>query len=201
MITRPIKKRLLFGMILAVALMPLSLTAWKADMIPFDPIILKVGEVIVVPFDPVIDVRDDRRLVGFADSVFFGQVVEGMGQAGEYSRPQTWFRVKVLEVLKGSAAGEVTVRQEGGWTWYFTQVRMEGDLQLLELGKSYLFVTRIHPEQGWHALVPGYGDIEIQASKFASEEEVLGSQHARELRQRFIAAVEHQIPYDPENRY
>jgi hypothetical protein len=72
---------------------------------------------------------------------------------------------------------------------------MEGDLQLLELGKSYLFVTRVHPEQGWHNLVPGYGDIEIQAPKFASEEEVLSSRHASELRQRFTAAVEHEIPY------
>jgi hypothetical protein len=186
---RPIKKQLLFGIILAVALASVGLTAWN---------FLEPGKVSIVKWRAVVDVSDDRQLVGIAHDVFFGQVIEKLGQTGMFSEPETHFRVKVIEVLKGSVSGEVTIKQEGGWSWDLKQVRLDHDLQLLEPGKSYLFVTRTsQPRQpeGWHTLVPGYGDIEIQAPRFATEDEVLSSQHANELRQRFTTAVEHQIPY------
>ena len=76
---------------------------------------------------------------------------------------------------------------------------MTNDPNLLEPGKSYLFVTRPLERKGWHTLISGYGSIEIRVSKHASDEEVLGSQHAGELRARFTDAVEHQIPFDIRN--
>ena len=76
---------------------------------------------------------------------------------------------------------------------------MAGDPQLLEPGKSYFFITRTLERKGWHTLVPVYGNIEIRAPKNTDDEGVLSSQHARELRERFAAAVENQIPFDPKN--
>jgi hypothetical protein len=188
----PIKKRLLFGMILAVALASVSLLAWTLP---------QSGELTLVKWKAATDLSDDRKLVGAAHDVFFGQVLEELGQTEERGEPETQFSVKFIEVLKGSVAGVVTVNQKGGYdTEYNVPFRLEGDLQLLEPGKSYLFVTRTcQPRQpeAWHTLVPGYGDIEIQVSMFTTEDEVLGSQHASELRQRFTTAVEYEIPYPP----
>ena len=194
MVARPIKKRFLFGMILAIALVSVSLLAWTFQQ--------SGDEMILVKWRAVVDVSDDRQLVGIAHDVFFGQILEELGQTEEQGEPETQFSVKVLEVLKGSVAGVVTVNQKGGYdTKYNVPVRLEGDFQLLEPGKSYPFVTRTHPEKGWHTLIPHYGDIEIRVPERATEAEVLGSQHAGELRQRFAGAVEREIPYDPKNRY
>ncbi len=133
-----------------------------------------------------------------AQDVFFGQVIEKLGQTRKYGYPETQFNVKVLEVLKGSLSGTVKVNQQGGTRIDGTQWRMEGDPTLLDPGKSYLFVTRHLPAEDWHTVSPGYGNIKLQAPPNGTKEEVLGSEHAGELRQRFNTAVENEIPYDPQ---
>jgi hypothetical protein len=186
------RKKLMFGTILALAVASVGLLVWT--------FIQKSGEVTIARSHWVTDLSDDRKLVGLAESVFFGQVVGELGQTEEFGHPETQFRVKVLEVLKGSVAGVATVNQQGGYQKEDnSQFRMEGDPQLLELGKSYLFVTRPLQEKGWHTLVPGYGDIEVRVPKHAPDDAVLGSQHAGELRQRFTAAIARQIPFNPKN--
>jgi hypothetical protein len=123
----------------------------------------------------VIDRSNDRELVGLAQDVFFGQVIEKLGQTRKYGYPETQFNVKVLEVLKGSLSGTVKVNQQGGTRIDGTQWRMEGDPTLLDPGKSYLFVTRHLPAEDWHTVSPGYGNIKLQAPPNGTKEEVLGS--------------------------
>lgn len=136
-----------------------------------------------VDFSAVTDLSDDRKLVGLADSVFFGEVLAKAGSVdGELL--ETQFAVKVQEVLKGSLPPVVVVNQQGGYA-DGTLVLMDGDM-LLEPGRSYLFVTRTYEAKGWHTLVPGFGDISVQSAKLRDE-----------LRSRFTAARDRQIPFSP----
>lgn len=136
----------------------------------------------------VTDLADDRKLVGLADSVFFGTVIAWSGQAedDESQLPETQFSVSVDQVIKGSLSGTVTVNQQGGVrAGRKDTVALDGD-QPLGVGKTYLFVTRTRPETHWHTLVPRYGDIEVR-----------NPQQRNGLRNRFMHALEAEIPYRP----
>ncbi|MEV3989921.1 hypothetical protein AB0J57_13555 [Streptomyces sp. NPDC049837] len=114
------------------------------------------------------DVRDKRKLTGFAEHVFLGRVVEKAGSEGKGTTnpgtvmPQTQFRVEVLRALKGEVGGEVVVNQEGGYDPEDkSTMLMEGD-PLLEPGKTYLFTTKRDPRKGWLSIVaPGYANVVI----------------------------------------
>ena len=56
-------------------------------------------------------------------------------------------------------------------------------------------MTRSRYQVGRHTFVPEYGDIELRVPAYADDDEVLGSQHADELRERFLYAIENQTPY------
>ena len=144
----------------------------------------------------ITDISDDRKLVGIANDVFFGQVSQKDGQNDEMGLPETQFSVTVLETLKGDVSGSVTVNQQGGSRSDGGEFRMEGDPNLLESGKSYLFVTRTYTTKGWETLVPGYGNLLLDVPDKASREEVLNSADANRLRERFQEAIENEIPYD-----
>ena len=111
------------------------------------------------------------------------------------------FRVRVLDVLKGSVDGEITVNQQGGtWEEDGSKYRMEGDPELLQPGKAYLFATRTFSEENWHTLMPGYGNIKIESDDLGEDSKLLKSEYAEELRARFRNAIENQILYDPTKR-
>ena len=144
----------------------------------------------------VTDFSDDRKLVGFADDVFFGQVVENLGTSERQGLPESQFRVQVLETLKGSLGGEVTINQSGEFHMDGSQEEFMGEPALLERGNSYLLVTRTWQETGWHTVASPYGRILIRGvSKDAPGEEVLNNTHAKELRSRFTQAVLNEIPF------
>ncbi len=85
----------------------------------------------------VFDVADELPLVGFADNVFLGRVIEELGteeiprsgpgqeappqEVDTPARPRTEFSVKVLRNVKGNLSGNVTVSQTGGWVEYTAQ--------------------------------------------------------------------------------
>lgn len=131
-----------------------------------------------------VDTSDDRRLVGFADNVFFGHVAAKTGETAELSVPETQFEVRVLEVVKGGVAGTITVNQFGG-VKDGRLVRMEGD-QLLEPGQTYLLATRSRPEKGWETMVATHGAIKVR-----------DDEQRRQLRGRFMAARDRQVPFKP----
>jgi hypothetical protein len=139
-----------------------------------------------IEFSSVADFSDDRRLAGFAEDIFLGQVT-GAGRAID-KRPviETDFPVKVLEAIKGSARGTVTVTQQGGYVPGRNELRlMEGD-RLIEPGDTYLFATRADPE-GRHYLVPQFGDVLVQ-----------GAAHENHLRERFTKAMRSPIAFAPQ---
>lgn len=152
-------------------------------------------KVVRVGGHPVFDVRDDGKLVNFADHVFFGQVLEKGRTIKTDGILKTLFTVRVQETLKVSANGTVTVKQFGGYSWIAHALILSGNDEPLEPGKSYLFVTRSRAEVGLHTFVPEYGDIKLRVPAYANDDEVLGSQHAVELRERFLDAIEHETPY------
>lgn len=131
-----------------------------------------------------VDTSDDRRLVGFADNVFLGQVLARTGQTAELSVPETQFSVEVLDSVKGSLVGTVTVNQFGGSKDGRT-VLMEGD-ELLQPGQTYLFATRTRSEKGWETVVATDGKIKVR-----------DNEHRQQLRGRFAAATEREIKFKP----
>lgn len=139
-----------------------------------------VAETVALHANQAIDTSDDRRLVGFADDVFVGEVLARTGQTSELAVPETQYSVRVLEVVKGALAGTVTVNQFGGDKGG-RPVRLDGD-ELLEPGQTYLFATRTRTDRGWHTLVANHGDVKVR-----------GDAHREQLRRRFAAAHERQV--------
>ena len=137
---------------------------------------------LTVHADKAVDTSDDRRLVGFADNVFVGRVVAKSGQTDELSMPETQFSVEVLDTVKGSLAGTVTVNQFGGVADGQT-VLLEGDA-LLEPGETYLLATRTRADRGWETVVASDGKVKVK-----------GAEHGRQLKARFADAKAKEIPF------
>ena len=144
------------------------------------------------------DLTDKRQLVGWADDVFVGRVIEQSSSgfvpsAGEKlmasQMPYTLFRVEVLESLKGSLSGVVELRQDGDAT-----TLLESDPQL-KAGEVCLFVTHgsydpkatqtgDQPAPGRPRVINGFGDVRVP------EATARGAVVAE-----FRDAVENQIPF------
>ena len=134
---------------------------------------------------PATDASDDREIVGVAEHVFFGSVVEELEEIrDEYPWPTVVYHVEVREVFKGSLAEEAIVYQA------ITDVkeRALGGYKL-ETGKTYLLATRFNAREGWHTV-----------SSVNQHIEVTSIEHAQELRERFTSIIEQEIPFNPEYR-
>lgn len=129
------------------------------------------------------DVSETNKLVGWADSVFIGRVVEQSGSKSIDGFPETQFKVEVLQSIKGDLTGTVTVNQQGGYEG--NQLTLIENDSLLEEGKSYLLVTKYLEDENWHTLVPVYGDIEIQ-----------NENQKQELINKYQTAFENQVPVE-----
>src|SRR5918994_7720497 len=116
----------------------------------------------IYAFDP----RDDRALAAYATDIFIGGVRPQAGAAGAPTSapgqelPQSQFAVEVLHLVKGQAAGMVTVNQVGGFDQQAHQIMLlEGDA-LLRPGASELFLTVSVAERGWYQIVAaGHGHL------------------------------------------
>ena len=108
----------------------------------------------------------DRELAAYATDIFIGRVRGQTGDAGAptsvpgHELPQSQFAVEVLHLLKGQAAGVVTVNQVGGLDPQAGQIMLlEGDA-LLRPGVSELFLVVFVPERGWYQTVAaGHGHV------------------------------------------
>ncbi|MFT9596959.1 hypothetical protein [Mesobacillus sp.] len=129
------------------------------------------------------DVTDPQRLVGWADNVFVGKVVNMSGTSDEYGMLETQFKVEVAENIKGELQGEVTVNQQGGYEGK-NLILVEND-QLLKEGESYLFISRMNGEQNWHTVVPVYGNIMIESEA-----------HKEEMLNKYKKAYQEEIPFE-----
>ncbi len=127
------------------------------------------------------DVSDPAQLVGWADDVFLGRVIEKSGHGllpdsnpdRSSDMPYSLYRVEVLQSLKGTLSGVVEIRQDGGVAADGATVLWEGD-PMLERGETCLFVTHGEYDStaGWDKaqgplgrprLVNGYGDIRVRS--------------------------------------
>ncbi len=63
----------------------------------------------------------------------------------------------MVESLKGTAQGSVTVEQQGGFNKDGQLVLVEND-KLVEYGQTYLFATR-KSDRGSYVAIPVYGDV------------------------------------------
>ncbi|MHB8945074.1 MAG: hypothetical protein ACYC6I_00915 [Bacillota bacterium] len=144
--------------------------------------VLSPDRISYIRYQSAVDVMNDQKLVGWADNVFLGKVISQTGTKKLGSIPETQFSVEVLKSIKGALAGTVTVNQQGGKEDN-QLILLEKD-KMLELGKTYLFITRLNKEENWHTLVPYYGDILV------TEEAQKGS-----LVDRFTAAYGAEIPF------
>lgn len=131
-------------------------------------------EVIHMEVSYGFDVKDEEKLVGFAENVFTGRVIEQVGSeemedpgsgAEDSGIPQTQFAVQPLENIKGDLTGTVTVNQQGGnlkQNGDEKKVLIEGD-PLLEPGEEYLFVTRYEDNEGWHTIAAQpFGKVRVE---------------------------------------
>ena len=134
---------------------------------------------------PATDASDDREIVGVAEHVFFGSVVEELEEIRDkHPWPTAVYHVEVKEVFKGSLAEEAIVYQA------ITDVkeRARGGYKL-EAGKTHLLATRFNAREGWHTV-----------SSVNQHIEVTSIEHAQELRERFTSIIEQEIPFNPEYR-
>lgn len=129
----------------------------------------------------VTDISDDRKLSGIAQNVFIGEVKAQVGNKKLDSFPESQFKVEVIQNIKGSLTGAVTVNQQGGFSGN-TLMLMQGD-KLLEVGKTYLFATLQNKEQNWYTLIPVYGDILVESDI-----------NKKDLIDRFTKAHKEEIP-------
>lgn len=153
------------------------------------------GEDVFV--DPlwVFDRTDDKELAGASHNVFFGTVTSKIGQTNERRWLETQFKVDVLENLKGSLEGTVTVNQEGGEYSDGSAHRVRGDT-MIEAGQTYLFATRHDVADDWHTIVPEYGNLKLEPSGDSStNSNIMESEAAGTLRTRFTDAVANQKPF------
>ena len=131
---------------------------------------------------PATDASNDRELVGVAEHVFFGSVVEEIRD--KHPWPTAVYHVEVKEVFKGSLAEEAIVYQ----AITDAKERTLGGYKL-ETGKTYLLATRFNAREGWHTVTSVNQHIEVTSIE-----------HAQELRERFTSIIEQQIPFNPEYR-
>ena len=140
---------------------------------------------------------EDRKLVGFWDTVFFGKVKSDGVYSDAYPYPTKTFDVEVLESLKGEAAGTVQVNQPADVTKQGDPIHFEHAGVPLVNGQAYVFVGAKDPAQGLYLVHTTYQQVDVSVPAGSTKEEILQSYHAGELRVRFQDAIENEIPFDP----
>ncbi|MCY6355292.1 hypothetical protein [Clostridium sp. ZS2-4] len=110
----------------------------------------KRNKIVNIDTNIVTDLNDKRKLVGFCDNVFVGTVLEKSGDKERDRCPETQFKVKVLENIKGNLQETVTVDQQCGYkdgVFYTTN----NDTMIQE-GNTYIFCTRFNDKENWYTM-------------------------------------------------
>ena len=113
-----------------------------------------------------LDPWDDHAMAAYATDIFIGRVFGQTGAIGAPTSapgqevPQSQFAVEVRHVVKGAAAGVVTINQVGGLDAQARRIMLlEGDA-LLRSGRSELFLVVHIPEMQWYQIVAaGHGHL------------------------------------------
>ena len=138
----------------------------------------------VIPSSYIFDVSDPRLVAGYADNVFVGRVERRVDVESDAQR--TLYAVKVLERLKGTVSGEVTVSQLGyvdGEDVYVLE-----DQPLLVVGRTYLVATTDGQPDGNQTLIGGPA-ASIRITSDAQRRDVVASYRQAVKEQRFPPGV------------
>ncbi|MEV8311293.1 hypothetical protein AB0P36_29090 [Streptomyces flavidovirens] len=118
--------------------------------------------------DQVTDVGNPRALAAIADSIFIGVVEEQVGTESLGQVPETQYRVRVSQRLKGPIGDEVIVNQLAGERPDGSRFSVEGD-EPLQPGQEYLFAALTHPNGKWQTVADVHGTLEIGSAAERSE--------------------------------
>jgi hypothetical protein len=110
--------------------------------------------------DWVTDVADPRGLAGLVENIFFGVVLEQVSTEQLGRLPETQYRVRVTESIKGSLGDQTVVNQFAGRRQDGSMSSIEGD-EPLEERREYLFASLTHPNGQWQTVVDVYGTVEV----------------------------------------
>jgi hypothetical protein len=157
----------------------------------------------------VTDFANPRRLVGYAEAVFVGQVIEQVDTQITTPLPQTQFKVEVVTPLKAIRRRDanqqatlpadatvlpstITINQYGGYTRNALgkkQLVLANEIPLVVPGHLYIFATRYDPVQNWYQVLPfGVVGADVATSDSPAVK-------------RFQQAIQNEIPYDPSKPY
>lgn len=116
---------------------------------------------VVITPSAALAAGDDGQLVRAADAVFVGRV-ETVGTVVMVgTTPYTRFGVTVIDAMKGSMTGQVTVAQLGGAVPARRErVVVSGDTPL-EAGRVYLLSVQHSRAVGAVVVVPGHGHVDL----------------------------------------
>lgn len=145
-----------------------------------------------------LDVDDPRALAGFSNYVFVGVVEELEGsRAGELYHVDTFYRVRVLENIKGTldTAQSVQVRRQGGYSVEENLLVLCGKDDFLPLPGDVCVFFAMTCRDGTLALEGPFDHPVVAAKKENLQEWTLEEIQEIPLYQELVAACADPIPY------
>jgi hypothetical protein len=146
------------------------------------------------------DFSDDKVLVGASHNIFIGKVVKQAGTQERGIGPETQFEVEVIDNIKGSLKGSVTIDQEGGYKNGVLYVVKDDtstksdNPYLLQPGSTYLLTTRYNEKEGWYTINP-YPTADKLLSSSVTDVDQLKALAAKDSRvQALQVAYKNEIP-------
>lgn len=103
----------------------------------------------------IADLSDPQELVNTSDHILVGTVVKQIGTKSPSGIKEIQYEVTVTEQLKGKSDNPLTINQQ----IHSDQTRK------LDLGQTYLFVTRYNSSENWYTTIPVYGELDLSKSK------------------------------------
>lgn len=151
-------KKFLIGSVAAI----IGLTIYGFDHYQSEK---KPVKIVDAYLNEVADFSDDRILVGAAQNVFVGEVVQEVGSKRLDGTPETQYSVKVHKNLKGKLKGEVIVNQFGGYdkdSEGNNVLVLYNEDEMLKEGRQYMFATRYLESEDWHTAITNQGTVELK---------------------------------------
>ena len=139
---------------IALAVAAVAAGAWFA--VPYDT--------TVVHATYAVDLGTPELAAGWADDVFVASVnSQESAERDVEDLLYTPFKVTVKSTLQGKAAGDIVVVQEGGNDPLTRERTVFDGAVAMKPGKTYLIVTRLSGQDGWHVAPSNFVPVEVPA--------------------------------------
>lgn len=101
------------------------------------------------------NLSDPQELVNAGDHILIGTIVKQIGTKSPSGIKEIQYEVTVTEQLKGKSKTLITINQ---------QIPSD-QIEKLDIGQTYLFVTRYYPAEDWYTTIPIYGELDLSKSE------------------------------------